>query len=208
MFEWITRVIGRLGYTGVALLTFLENLLPPIPSELVIPLAGFAAAQGDMRLSLMIVAATVGSLVGATVWYVVGRSVGEVRLRVWIGRHGKWLTLSPKDLDRAQAWFRDHGNAAVFLGRLLPGLRTFVSVPAGFARMPVTSYLLYSALGTVLWTTALAYAGVALQSNLAIVGNYIDALTYGIFGAMGVMIARRYIRCWKDAQRDRLMPSS
>jgi membrane protein DedA with SNARE-associated domain len=199
VFEWITRIIGRLGYTGVALLTFLENLLPPIPSELVIPLAGYAAAEGDMRLSLIIVAAAAGSLAGATVWYVIGRSVGEARLRAWIGRHGKWLTLSPQDLDRAQLWFHDHGNTAVFLGRLLPGLRTFVSVPAGFARMPLTSYLAYSTLGTVLWTTALAYAGVVLQSNVGIVGNYINAITYAVLGVMGVMVIRRYIKCWKDS---------
>jgi membrane protein DedA with SNARE-associated domain len=201
VFEWITKVIGRLGYTGVALLTFLENLLPPIPSELVIPLAGYAAAEGDMRLSLMIVAATAGSLVGATVWYVVGRSVGEARLRAWIGRHGQWLTLSPKDLDRAQVWFRDHGNTAVLLGRLLPGLRTFVSVPAGLARMPLTSYLAYSTLGTVLWTTALAYAGVVLQSNVGVVGDYINAIAYGVFGVMGVLVIRRYIKCWSESAR-------
>jgi membrane protein DedA with SNARE-associated domain len=201
VFEWITKVIGRLGYTGVALLTFLENLLPPIPSELVIPLAGYAAAEGDMRLSLMIVAATAGSLVGATIWYVVGRSVGEARLRALIGRHGKWLTLSQKDLDRAQIWFHDHGNTAVFLGRLLPGLRTFVSVPAGLARMPLPSYLAYSTLGTVLWTTALAYAGVVLQSNVGVVGDYINAITYAVFGVVGGMIVRRYIKCWRESAR-------
>jgi membrane protein DedA with SNARE-associated domain len=199
MFEWITKIIGRLGYTGVALLTFLENLVPPIPSEVVIPLAGYTAAEGDMRLALMIAAATAGSLLGATVWYWVGRTVGEQRLRAWIGRHGKWLTLSPTDLDRSQLWFRKHGNAAVFLGRLVPGVRTFVSVPAGFAPMPLPSFLVYSALGTLLWTTALAYAGVVLQSNFSIVGDYINIITYAIFGVMLVMVARRYIHCWQES---------
>jgi membrane protein DedA with SNARE-associated domain len=198
MFEWITKVIGRLGYTGVALLTFLENLVPPIPSEVVIPLAGYTAAEGDMRLAPMIAAATAGSLLGATVWYWVGRTVGEQRLRAWIGRHGKWLTLSPQDLDRSQLWFRKHGNAAVFLGRLVPGVRTFVSVPAGFARMPLPSFVVYSAFGTLLWSTALAYAGVVLRANFTIVGDYINIITYAIFGAMLVMITRRYIQCWQE----------
>ena len=119
MFEWITSVIARLGYVGVAALTFLENLFPPIPSELVIPLAGFVAAQGDLRLSLVIVMGSVGSLAGALVWYAIGTRVGEQRLRKWVNRHGRWLTLSAEDLDRAQQWFQRHGAAAVFFGRLI-----------------------------------------------------------------------------------------
>ena len=106
VFEWITSVIARLGYIGVAALTFLENLFPPIPSELVIPLAGFVAAQGDLRLSLVIVMASVGSLAGALVWYAIGKRVGEQRLRNWVNRHGRWLTLSAEDVVRAQQWFQ------------------------------------------------------------------------------------------------------
>src|SRR5687767_12557615 len=173
MFNWITGVIGRLGYAGVAGLTFLENVFPPIPSELVIPLAGYVAAQGDMRLMLVVATASAGSLAGAAVWYWIGRTVGERRLRAWVDRHGKWLTLSGKDVDRAQRSFSRHGNAAVFVGRLVPGVRTLISLPAGFARMPALPFVVYSALGTMVWTAALAYAGVALQSNFTIVGDFI-----------------------------------
>jgi membrane protein DedA with SNARE-associated domain len=197
MFTWITEIIGRLGYAGVAALTFLENVFPPIPSELVIPLAGYVAAQGDLRLVLVIATASAGSLAGAAVWYWVGRSVGERRLRAWVDRHGKWLTLSGKDLDGAQDWFSRHGNAAVLLGRLVPGVRTLVSLPAGFAGMPVLPFVLYSAVGTIAWTAALAYAGVALQSNFTLVGDYINVVTNVILGVMGVLIARRYVRCWR-----------
>jgi membrane protein DedA with SNARE-associated domain len=197
MFNWITEIIGRLGYAGVAGLTFLENVFPPIPSELVIPLAGYVAAQGDMRLMLVIATASAGSLAGAAVWYWIGRSVGERRLRVWVDRHGKWLTLSSKDVDKAQLWFSRYGNAAVFFGRLVPGVRTLISLPAGFARMPVLPFVVYSALGTLLWTAALAYAGVALQSNFTIVGDYINIVTNVILGVIGVMIATRYVRCWR-----------
>ena len=197
MFNWITGIIGRLGYVGVTGLTFFENVFPPIPSELVIPLAGYVAAQGDMRLMLVIASASVGSLAGAVVWYWIGRSVGERRLRAWVDRHGKWLTLSGRDVDKAQQWFSRHGNAAVFFGRLVPGVRTFVSLPAGFARMPVLPFVMYSALGTIIWTAALAFAGVALQSNFTIVGDYINVVTDVMLGVIGVMIATRYVRCWR-----------
>lgn len=197
VFNWITGVIERLGYAGVAALTFLENLFPPIPSELVIPLAGFVAAQGGLQIGLVIATATVGSLAGATVWYAIGRRIGERRLRAWVERHGKWLTLSAKDVDRAQFWFQRHGNAAVFLGRLMPGVRTFVSLPAGFSSMPIGPFLLYSTLGTVIWTAALAYAGVVLQSNFAAVGNYLNVVTDVLLGVIGVMLVRRYVKCWK-----------
>ena len=199
MFDWITSVIARLGYLGVATLTFLENLFPPIPSELVIPLAGFVAAQGDLRLDLVIVMGSVGSLAGALVWYAVGKRVGEQRLRKLVARHGRWLTLSPEDVDRAQQWFRRHGAVAVFVGRLVPGVRTFVSLPAGFSSMPLGRFMLYSALGTAIWTAALAYAGVVLQANFTLVGDYINAATNVLFAVAGVMLVRRYFRCWKSA---------
>jgi membrane protein DedA with SNARE-associated domain len=199
VFDWIASVIGRLGYVGVATLTFLENLFPPIPSELVIPLAGFVAAKGDLRLPAVIVVGSAGSLGGAILWYVIGKRVGEARLREWVGRYGKWLTLSAKDVDRAQGSFRRHGAAAVFVGRLIPGVRTFVSLPAGFVRMPFVPFLLYSAAGTAIWTAALAYAGVVLQANFTLVSDYINVATNALLVAVGLMLARRYIRCWKSA---------
>lgn len=197
MFEWITSVVARLGYFGVATLTFLENLFPPIPSELVIPLAGFVAAQGDLRLSLVIVMGSVGSLAGALVWYGIGKRVGEQRLRTWVARHGRWLTLSVRDVDLAQDWFRRHGAAAVFFGRLIPGVRTFVSLPAGFNSMPLGRFLLYSGLGTAMWTGALAYAGVMLQANFTLVGDYLNVATNALLAVLAAMLARRYIRCWR-----------
>jgi membrane protein DedA with SNARE-associated domain len=197
MFEWIIRVIERLGYAGIALLTFLENVFPPVPSEIVIPLAGFVSARGAFDLWLVIIVASIGSLAGATVWYLAGRRIGEKRLRAWVERHGRWLTLSTHDVDRAQAWFQRHGGAAVFIGRLIPGVRTFVSLPAGFSAMPVVPFLAYSAVGTALWTAALAYAGVILQANFTRVSQYVDVVANLLFGAMAVMLVRRYVRCWR-----------
>ena len=200
MFDWITRVIERLGYVGVAALTFLENLFPPIPSELVIPLAGFVAASGALRLDLVIAAASFGSLAGAWVWYEVGRRIGERRLRAWVQRHGKWLTLSAQDVDRADGWFKRHGGAAVLLGRLMPGVRTFVSLPAGFAAMARGPFLIYSAIGTIGWTAALALAGVVLQANFTLIGKYVNIATNVLLIALGLLLLRRYIACWKTGR--------
>jgi membrane protein DedA with SNARE-associated domain len=201
MFDWITRVIERLGYLGVAALTFLENVFPPIPSELVIPLAGFVAAQGELRLWIVIAAGTAGSLAGATMWYLVGRNIGERRVRSWVDRFGKWITLSGEDLDRAQQWFERHGTTAVFAGRLVPGIRTFISLPAGFTRMPLGAFLAYSFFGTAIWTAALACAGVVLRANFTRVGDAIDVVTYILLGLAAAFMVRRYLICWRAAAR-------
>ena len=196
MFIWMTDVITSLGYAGVAVLMFLENVFPPIPSELVVPLAGFVAATGRLRLDVVIAAGSVGSLAGAVLWYDVGRRVGERRLRSWVEAYGKWLTVSPRDLDRAAAWFERHGPVAVLVGRLVPGVRTFVSLPAGVARMPFGTFLLYSTLGTAAWTTLLAVAGLLLEANFTRVGRYVDVATNVLLVALAVLMVVRYARCW------------
>jgi len=197
MFEWITETIRSLGYLGVAVLTFAENAFPPIPSELVIPLAGFVAPQGDLSVAGVIAAGSVGSLAGAWGWYEVGRRLGEQRLREWVRRFGKWLTLEAEDVDRAQRWFERRGGAAVFVGRLVPGVRTFVSLPAGFAGMALGRFLLYSAAGTIIWTAALAHAGVVLRANFTLVGDYVGTVTNVVLGTLALLLVRRYVRCWK-----------
>lgn len=200
MFEWITGTIRSLGYVGVLALTFLENLFPPIPSELVLPLAGFVAAEGHLSGWGVIAAGSVGSLLGAVLWYEAGRRLGERRVRAWVDRSGKWLTLSAKDVDRAQHWFRRHGSAAVLIGRLVPGVRTFVSLPAGFAGMPRAPFLLYSALGTIIWTAALAGTGMVLRDNFAAVGDYVSIATNVLLAVLGFMLVRRYLRCWNQVR--------
>jgi membrane protein DedA with SNARE-associated domain len=177
MFDWITSVLDATGALGVGFLMLLENVFPPIPSELVMPLAGFVAARGEVGLVAVILAGSVGSLLGALLWYYLGRALGHDRLRSLAARHGRWLTLAPEEVDRAEAWFLRHGGAAVFLGRLVPGVRMLISVPAGVARMPLPRFLAWSAAGTVIWTAALAGAGFLLEGRYELVGHWVNPVS-------------------------------
>lgn len=178
MFEWIVDVVRTLGYGGIALLTLLENVVPPVPSELIMPLAGFISERGALSFWGVVAAGTAGSLAGATGWYVVGRRVGERRVRAFVRRHGRWAAVNESELNRAAVWFRRHGPVAVLIGRLVPAVRTFISVPAGFARMSPIPFLLYSFIGTALWTAALAYAGVVLGRNYEAVEEVLGPVTW------------------------------
>ena len=177
MFDSITGFVVRSGYVGVFLLMLAENVVPPIPSELIMPLAGFTAARGQLSLIPVILAGTAGSLLGAVLWYIVGKRLGLERLKHLAARHGRWLTLSPDDVDRADDWFRRHGARAVFFGRLIPTVRTLISVPAGIAGMPLRSFLAWSTLGTGLWTALLAGAGYLLQSQYQRVSDYLNPVS-------------------------------
>jgi membrane protein DedA with SNARE-associated domain len=203
LFNGITKLISSLGYLGVAALTFIENVIPPIPSELVIPLAGFVAAQGKLNLWIVVMAASAGALGGAVMWYAVGRKIGEQRLRSWVDRHGYWVTLDCKDIDKAQEWFARHGAISVFLGRLIPGVRTFISIPAGLTGMSAIPFILYSAGGTVLWTTLLALAGKILESNFRIVEKYVDVLADIVLAIFIAMLIFRYVTQWRARRAER-----
>lgn len=182
MFDWIVGFVQSSGYIGIALLMLAENVFPPIPSELIMPLAGFSAARGELGIVWAVLAGSAGSLAGAVFWYYVGRWVGGDRLRAWAGRHGRWLTLSPAEVDQATAWFQRHGGLAVLIGRLVPAVRTLISVPAGIAGMPLPRFLAFSAVGTVVWTAFLAGAGYLLGENYQAVSGWLDPVTYAVVG--------------------------
>lgn len=194
MFEWATGVVERMGYAGIAMLTLLENVFPPIPSELVMPLAGFVAKRGGLGYWGAVTAGTVGSFAGALAWYEVGRRIGERRLRGWVEHHGRWLGIDEEDVDRAADWFRRRGGMAVFIGRLVPGVRTFISVPAGFAEMPRLRFALYTVVGTFGWTLALTYAGHVLGENYDHVQRFIEPVTWVVIGAIVLFPVVRAIR--------------
>ncbi|XWN31592.1 MAG: DedA family protein [Devosia sp.] len=177
MFDWITGLVEDGGYVGVFFLMFLENVFPPIPSELIMPLAGFVAARGELGFLGVIAAGTLGSLLGTTLWFGLGHMVGIGRIKRLAERHGRWLTLSPDDVTRAQMVFARYGVLAIFFGRLIPAIRTLISVPAGLAQMKLPVFLFWTALGTCLWTTALASAGYLLESQYALIEGQINAVS-------------------------------
>jgi len=177
MVEWITRTMESMGYWGIGLLMFLENLFPPIPSELIMPLAGFTIARGSMDFVPAIAAGVIGTVLGALPWYFAGVYFGERRLMNWADRYGKWLTLSSRDIERSIAWFNQYGKLAVFLGRLVPGVRTLISLPAGLARMNLGIFLLYSTVGTLIWTSALTFFGYLLGENYEQVEHYLGPVS-------------------------------
>ena len=162
---WVQDVIEQLGYLGVALLVLLENVFPPIPSEIVLPFAGFVAQQGSDSVVLMILAATVGSVIGALIMYWIAAIIGDERLHAFTRRFGKWVQIREADLTRAEEWFDRHAMSAVLVGRCVPLIRSVVSIPAGFRRMKLIPYIAYTFLGSLVWNIALVGAGAVLGEN-------------------------------------------
>jgi membrane protein DedA with SNARE-associated domain len=194
MSDWIIDIVASLGYIGIALLTLVENIFPPIPSELIMPLAGFQSARGGMSFWGAVAAGSAGSLAGTCGWYWAGLKVGEDRLRSWIERHGRWLALDLDDIDRAKSWFDRYGVWAVFFCRMIPALRTLISLPAGFNRMPLASFLLPSTIGTFLWTAGLTYIGRLLGANYQQVKDYVGVVSWIVIGNIAVIYVWRQVR--------------
>ncbi len=187
MFDWIQQTMTTLGYPGVALLMFLENVFPPIPSELIMPFAGFSAARGELSFVGVVIAGAVGSLLGQLPLYYLGRWAHEDRLVAWADRYGKWLALSGNDIRKADDWFDKHGNKAVFLARLVPGIRSLISIPAGMSEMPLSTFWLYSALGTTLWVLLLTALGGVLGQNYTLIDTYLGPVSLVVLG--GLLVA-------------------
>jgi len=188
--SWVQDVIERLGAVGVALLVILENVFPPIPSEIVLPFAGFVAQRGDGSVVVMIFAATVGAVVGAVILYGVSALIGPDRLRAFVVRFGRWFGVKSTDLERAENWFDRHAVAAVLLGRCVPLIRSVVSVPAGFRRMSIAPFLLYTAVGSLMWNTALIGAGAILGDQWDRVEPYVATLQWVVVGLLVLLVLR------------------
>ncbi len=192
---WVVDTVELLGPLGVGVLVALETVFPPIPSEVVLPVAGLLAGQGRMSVVLAIVGATVGSLVGALVLYWAGARLGADRLR----RIADRLPLTEvSDVDRAERWFDRHGAGSVLIGRCVPVVRSLVSIPAGVEHMPLPRFVLYTALGSAVYNAALVLAGHLLGSRWTQIGEYSDVINYVILAAfavaIGVFVRRRLRR--------------
>lgn len=186
---WATDVIDDLGYWGLAFLVALENVFPPIPSEVVLPLAGFLTGDGRMNFWIALVAATCGSVVGALVLYAVGAWFGERRVR-WIVTHwGRWLGFKESDVDLANRWFDRHGGTAVMICRVVPIVRSLISIPAGIRRMSIRLFIVYTAIGSLVWNAVLIGAGWMLGDNWERVERWVAYAQYLVIVAVLALIA-------------------
>lgn len=193
MGDWVVRLIEQSGYLGVGFLMFLETIFPPIPSEVIMPVAGVAAAQGRLAFAPVVAAGTAGAMLGNVVWYLAARALGVHRLRPLIRRHGRLLTINWSEVQRAERWFAGHGSIFVFFGRLVPTVRSLVSIPAGLLRMRFRSFLFASTLGTGLWTAMLAGAGYKLEQNVSEVETMVGPVANAV---LLVLLAGYVWRLW------------
>ena len=169
-----------LGYGAIFAAMFLENLFPPIPSELIMPLGGFYVQQGQLALVPVVLAGLLGTVLGALPWYGIGRLINEQRLERWLERHGRWIGISPQELQRSRRWFNRYGTALLFWGRLVPGIRTLISVPAGIELMPLAPFLIWTTAGSLIWTLLLTLAGLALGQGYSNVELWIEPVAKAV----------------------------
>ena len=187
---WIESVIEKIGYLGVALLVGLENVIPIIPSEIVQPYAGFVAQRDNKSVVLMIIVATIGSVLGSLVMYGIAAWIGPVRLRAFIVRYGKFVGVSEHELTRAEAWFDRNAVVSVLIGRCVPLIRSVVSIPAGFRKMKLIPYIICTFIGSLLWNIFLIGAGAMLGDNWESVTKYMSAIQYVVVAAIIIVVGK------------------
>ena len=191
---WAAGLMDRLGEWGVGLFTLLETVFPPIPSEVILPLAGYLTQQGSMNIALVIVASTVGAYVGALILYALGAVVGLERSTRWLA---KLPLVDRDDFDNANRWFERHGPSSVFFGRLLPGVRSVISLPAGTQRMRLVTFSLFTIAGSGIWNGLLVTLGALLGTQYKLVEQYSNLLNYAVYLAVAaglVWLVVRYLR--------------
>jgi membrane protein DedA with SNARE-associated domain len=187
---WVTNVIETLGYPGLTILVALENLFPPIPSEVILPLAGFLTGQGRFSFVLVLISSTLGSLIGALILYAIGVGLGRGGIRRLFEKYGHLALLTPEDLTRAEDWFDRWGPVAVFTGRLVPVVRSLVSIPAGYRRMPLMQFIPLTIFGSLLWNGALVSLGWALGDNWHAIEEYVGWLQYVVIAVVALLLLK------------------
>lgn len=185
--DWSVRIMETLGGPGAAFLIALENIFPPLPSEVILPLAGFTASQGSMNLVSAIMWTTLGSLVGAVVLYKIGELLGRERIRHYAR---KLPLVKVSDVDKAEKWFTKHENQAVFFGRMIPVVRSLISIPAGVEKMPMKIFLAYTWAGSMIWNTILISAGYLLGEQWHLVETYVGVLQYVVLATLAILVTR------------------
>jgi len=194
MVEFSTNLIASGGLIGVFLLMVLENLFPPIPSEVIMPLAGFTAARGQMSILGVLVAGTLGSVAGNAVWFEIARAFGITRTNRLVERYGRWVGLGMAEVGKAEVALRRNGPVTVFLARFMPGIRTAISVPAGLVELPRGVFYLWTTLGTAIWTSGLALGGYILEDQFHLVEAWAGPIGLAVLGATVVAIGWHFWR--------------
>jgi membrane protein DedA with SNARE-associated domain len=200
MTEFILNLIAWGGYIGIFILMTLENVFPPIPSEVIMGLGGMAVARGDMDMTPLLIVATLGTTLGNVFWYGVGRWIGIARLKPFVDRHGRWLTMTWDDVEKLNHFFHRHGGWVVFVFRFLPTFRTMISLPAGMAKMGMPRFLLATFVGSAIWNAVLAYAGLLLGSRFEELQVYVGPVAIGTSVLVVVVWAYRVVT-WKRRVR-------
>ncbi|SEQ24429.1 membrane protein DedA, SNARE-associated domain [Devosia sp. YR412] len=199
MTDWIIQTISELGYLGIFLVMLAESIFPPIPSELIIPFAGFAAANGDLNLFGVLAAATIGAVVGMLPWYYAGRLFGLERVRYLADRFGRVMAFNADEIDMAVGWFKRFGPIIVLFGRLIPLIRTLISIPAGLSRMSLPVFLAASTTGALVWNTFLTMAGFILHEHYEQIEVVLDPLSYIVL-ALVVVLYLLKVATWKPSK--------
>ena len=179
--EYISLAVEKnstIAYLAICLAMFLENIIPPIPSEIIMPLGGFFVYQQKLNFYILIFWGLIGTILGTLPWYYLGRLVNEKRLSNFLDQKGKYLGISSNDLNKSKRWFDKYGVSLVFWGRLVPGIRTLISVPAGVELMPLKKFLIWTTLGSLIWVAFLTYAGYLFGENYSIIETYLDQVKY------------------------------
>jgi membrane protein DedA with SNARE-associated domain len=197
MDDWIIHLVNAAGYWGVAFLMLLETVFPPVPSEVIMTVAGVSAARGNMTFTGVVASGTAGAMLGNYLWFWLAIKFGPQRLERFLEKHGRWLTLHWTDVERGQALFKKHGSVIVLVARMLPTFRSLISIPAGIFRMSHRRFLVFSTIGTAGWSAALAGAGYALGSQFAEVEKILGPLSTVIIALIVIGYIWRLIK-WKS----------
>ena len=179
--EYISKAVemnSTIAYLTIAFAMFLENIIPPIPSEVIMPLGGFFVYQQKLNFYILVFWGLFGTILGSLPWYYLGRLVNEKRISNFLEKRGKYFGISSKDLIKSKVWFDKYGVSLVFWGRLIPGIRTLISVPAGIELMPLRKFLIWTTFGSLIWVVFLTYAGYVFGENYSIIESYIDQIKF------------------------------
>lgn len=198
MFEWISGIILSGGLLGLVFLTFIENVFPPIPSELIMPFGGYLAKQGKMSFIGAVLAGSLGSTLGCLPLYYAGKVLGEKRIREFFKNYGFWIGVDEKDFDKARSWFNRHQDTSVFLCRIVPGVRSFIALPAGISKMSILKFCVFTFAGSFLWTLLLVTAGYLLGDSFKAVDKFLGPVSKILVGGFVVYFIYRGFSKWKE----------